>query len=258
MNGEAGQHTMTPSPIGLRQLIWAPLLGSAVGLALAIAVTTGWMMYALSGMRLNVGAAAGALQSSFDANMAIIAVVYLPTIAFLWHAAGKLTPAPAVRFFKAVSSRIVLLALATGVAVSFACMGLEALLSSVFGISFELTAAERALLPSTPVQLAIAVAVMGFIGPFAEEIYFRGFLLQWLRQHMGIMPSVLVSAATFGLVHFFMLLHPGASGWITTGEIFAVGVVMGVWVVRTGSLWTSFAVHVGYNCIVVMQTFLPN
>jgi len=241
------------SPVRLRQLVWAPLIGTLIGVVLVVAISTVWLSSAMRGGRPDFAA----LQGSFYLNMAIIAAIYLPITALFWNAAGKLTPAPAIRFFKPVSNRSVLLALATGVAASLLCLGLEALLSSTAGISFELSPAEKALFPATPVQLGFAVVVMGFVGPFAEEFYFRGFLLQWLRQHMGAWPAIGLSALAFGLVHFFMLIHPGASGWVTTGEIVGVGIVMGLWAVRTGSLWSSFAVHVGYNCVVVMQTFLP-
>jgi len=245
------------SRIGLRQLLWAPLLGTLLGVVLVVAFVAVWMFSTMSGGRIGVGAAATALQSSFYANMAIIVAIYLPTIGLFWNAARKLTPAPAVRFFPPVKTLTVLLALAAGVAASLLCLTLETWLSRAFGISFDLSPAEQAMFPTTAIQLVVAFAVIGFIGPFAEEFYFRGFLLQGLRQRMGAVPAVLVSAVAFGIVHFFMLVHPGLSGWVTTGEIVAVGLVMGVFVVRTGSLWTSLAVHVGYNCVVTLQMFLP-
>jgi hypothetical protein len=119
-----------------------------------------------------------------------------------------------------------------------------------------MTAAERGMFPVTTAQLVVAVAVMGFLGPFAEELYFRGFLLGWLRQWMGTLPSIALSALVFAIVHPYMLMHPGASGWVMTGEVFITGILMGLWVARTGSLWSSYAVHIGYNCVVVLQLYL--
>jgi membrane protease YdiL (CAAX protease family) len=246
------------SRIGLRQLLWAPLLGTLIGVALVVAFVAVWMVIYMNGTHDGAGTATSALQRSFYANMAIIVAIYVPTIAMLWNAARKLTPAPAVRFFPPVKVLTVALALITGVLASLLCLSFETFLSSKFGISFDLSPAEQAIFPTTTIQLLLAFAVIGFIGPFAEEFYFRGFLLQALRQRMGVVPAVLVSALAFGIVHFFMLVHPGASGWATTGEIVAVGIVMGAWVARTGSLWTSLAVHVGYNCVVTLQMFLPS
>ena len=247
----------TLSPIGWRQLLFAPVVGLLLGGLLVVVISAAWLMIVLQGAgAFEVARATALLQGNFYANMMTVAGFYIPAIWLLWRAAKKLAPAPAARFFPPVSGATVLLALATGVLASLACLVLEDYLSRTFGISFELSAAERGMFPVTTVQLAVAVAVMGFLGPFAEELYFRGFLLGWLRQWMGTLPAIALSALVFAIVHLFMFVHPGASGWITTGEIFGVGILMGLWVARTGSLWSSYAVHIGYNCVVVLQLYL--
>ena len=245
------------SPIGWRQLIFAPIIGLLLGGVLVVTFSAAWLMVVLQGAaKFDITRATALLQGNFFANMMTVAGIYVPAIWLLWRAAKKLTPAPAVRFFLPVSGITVLLALVTGVVASLACLGLEDVLSRIFGISFDLTAAEHGMFPVTTVQLVVAVAVMGFLGPFAEELYFRGFLLSWLRQWMGTFPAIALSALVFAMVHLFMFVHPGAAGWISTGEIFGVGILMGLWVVRTGSLWSSYAVHIGYNCVVVLQLYL--
>ena len=245
------------SPIGWRQLVFAPIVGLLLGGALVILCSGAWLLVLLQGKgTFDAKSATALLQGNFYINIMTVGGIYVPAIWLLWRAAKKLTPAPAVRFFPPVSGIAVVLALVTGVVASLACLALEEALSRTFGISFELSAAERGMFPVTTVQLLVGVAVMGFLGPFAEELYFRGFLLGWLRQRMGTVSAIALSALVFALVHFFMLMHPGASGWITTGEIFGVGVLMAFWVVRTGSLWSSYAVHIGYNCVVVMQSYL--
>jgi membrane protease YdiL (CAAX protease family) len=245
------------SPIGWRQLLFAPVAGLLLGGLLVVVLLAAWLMIVLQGVgTFDVARATALLQGNFFANMMTVAGLYIPAIWLLWRAAKKLSPPPAARFFAPVSGFTVLMGLATGVLASLACLALEAFLTRTFGISFELTAAEHGMFPVTTVQLAVAVAVMGFLGPFAEELYFRGFLLGSLRQWMGTLPAVALSALAFALTHLFMLMHPGASGWITTGEIFGVGTLMGLWVVRTGSLWSSYAVHIGYNCVVVLQLYL--
>jgi membrane protease YdiL (CAAX protease family) len=245
------------SPIGWRQLLFAPVVGLLLGGVLVVAFSAAWLLIVLRGAgAFDVARATALLQGNFYANMMTVAGLYIPAIWLLWRAAKKLTPPPAARFFAPVSRITGLLGLATGVVASLACLAFEDFLTRTFGISFDLTAAEHGMFPVAAVQLAVAVAVMGFVGPFAEELYFRGFLLGWLRQRMGTLPAVALSALVFALTHLFMLMHPGASGWITTGEIFGVGILMGLWVVRTGSLWSSFAVHIGYNCVVVLQLYL--
>ena len=243
------------SSVGWWALLGAPVAGLVIGGILVVGLSAILMFSVHHGGAFDPDRALASLKGSFFVNVAIIALLYIPVIALLWHAATRLNPRPLVRFFAPLPGITILLALITGIVASLACLTLENYLSRV-GISFELSDAERVLFPTTTVQLAVAVAVMGFLGPFAEELYFRGFLLQWLRQWMKAWPAVVLSAAVFAVVHLFMLVHPGASGWVTTGEIFAVGILMGVWVVRTGSLWSSYAVHIGYNCVVVAQLYL--
>jgi membrane protease YdiL (CAAX protease family) len=253
---EAAPHSPTFTPIGWWQLLVAPVVGLVIGGLLVVALSVVLMLAAVHGGAFRSDTAFSALKDSFFANMAIIAALYSPLIALLWHAATRLAPKPSVRFFAPLPGLTLVMALATGVVASVACLALEQVLSSVAGISFDLTDTERAMFPTTSTELAVGVAIVGFLGPFAEEVYFRGFLLQWLRQKMNVWPAIVLSAAVFAGAHFFMLVHPGASGWVTTGEIFAVGTVMGVWAARTGSLWSSYAVHIGYNCVAVAQLYL--
>jgi membrane protease YdiL (CAAX protease family) len=244
-----------PTPVTWWQLGLAPLVGLIVGAVLAVGITLAWMAVRSQGL-IPFGAASASSNSAFFFNMALIAVLYLPMIGMMWWSARRLTPAPLTRFLPRLPARTVLTAFATGIIAALACMAFEEAVSRGFQISFEMSPAERGFYPANLVQLGAAVVAMAFIGPFAEELYFRGFLLQWLRQRMTDVPAVALSAVAFAIIHLFMLLHPGASGWVTTGEIFAVGLLMGFWVVRTGSLWSSYAVHIGYNLVVVLQPFI--
>jgi len=245
------------SPVTWRQLVAAPIVGLVLGGVAVVLLAVAWMIVFMGRTGgANVQSAAAGLSGNFFMNIAIVAALYLPLILTLWIAMKKLAPPPGVRFFSELKPVTMLLALGTGVLAAGACILIEELLNRYLGISFEMTPAEQSFYPTTAAQLAGAVVVMGFIGPLAEEMYFRGFLLQWLRQHLGTGAAIVLSAVAFAVVHLFMLLHPGASGWVTTGEIFVVGILMALWVTRTGSLWSSYALHIGYNCVVVMQTFL--
>ena len=58
---------------------------------------------------------------------------------------------------------------------------------------------------NTPVWFLIAGTM---IAPFVEEIFFRGFLFQGLRQRYGWVNGMLLSSAIFAIAH----LDPGCSG----------------------------------------------
>ncbi|MEZ4264751.1 MAG: CPBP family intramembrane glutamic endopeptidase [Myxococcota bacterium] len=87
------------------------------------------------------------------------------------------------------------------------------------------------------VQVAIAVAAV-LIGPFFEEVLFRGFIYRNLRDLMGPGLAMGASALLFGLVHLQApLIVPLA----------ALGVVLAFLFERSGSLLVPIAVHSLWN-----------
>lgn len=86
------------------------------------------------------------------------------------------------------------------------------------------------------------VAMLGllvvFVGPFFEEIVFRGWLFGGLRRSWGDTPALLLSSLLFALI------HGDAPGLI---PLFCLGMIFG-WVYRrSGSLWASIIVHGFWN-----------
>ncbi len=75
-----------------------------------------------------------------------------------------------------------MLALASGVALSLAINGGNALLSRYHRIEFHDSAVERALIPHGPVQFVIALFVVALFAPFVEEFFFRGLFFTWLQR----------------------------------------------------------------------------
>ena len=76
-----------------------------------------------------------------------------------------------------------------------------------------------------------------------EELIFRGFPLQILIDGMGEWPGMIAMSVLFGAVH---LNNPNASVLGTVNTVIA-GVLLSLAYVRTRSLWTSYAIHVGWN-----------
>jgi membrane protease YdiL (CAAX protease family) len=65
-----------------------------------------------------------------------------------------------------------------------------------------------------------------------------------------------LSAAIFAFVHFRFVSAPGAEGWIHTGSIAALGLVNATLALVTRSLWGPFAVHAGYNAVIISTAAL--
>jgi membrane protease YdiL (CAAX protease family) len=120
---------------------------------------------------------------------------------------------------------------------------------------FHLATGKFALQPRSLGQLAISGLVFIALVPLAEEIYFRGLLLDWLQQKLSPLLSAALTAAVFSLMHFQFLLRPGFPGWSATAAIAALGVLTALWVQRTHSLRAPVAAHAAYNLTVMLVLF---
>jgi uncharacterized protein len=76
-----------------------------------------------------------------------------------------------------------------------------------------------------------------------EEILFRGFLLRQLETRLPFWSANLWSAALFLASHFAGWTVYGLWSVQVTIVVFAVGLICGVLVQRTGSLWSAIALH---------------
>ncbi len=89
---------------------------------------------------------------------------------------------------------------------------------------------------------------VGILVPISEELYFRGLLFNWFREHFRFWPSVMLSAALFGLGHFDTI------GVVVAA--FIMGIV-NAWVYeRSGSLWFPIAIHAITNSSAIILIFV--
>jgi len=97
--------------------------------------------------------------------------------------------------------------------------------------------------PRTVEGGALFVLIAVVFAPLFEEVFFRGFVYKGLRNSWGWWPAALGSAAVFGAAHLQLTVFV---------PIFALGVAL-AWVYeRTGSLWTSIAMHAIFNGLAVL------
>lgn len=91
----------------------------------------------------------------------------------------------------------------------------------------------EASLPETPLRLFLYFISSVILPAFVEEMVFRGFILHLLLP-WGKTFAIVVSAVLFGLMHLYLpqLLY-------TT----AAGVLIGYFVVKSGSVWIGIFIH---------------
>ena len=84
---------------------------------------------------------------------------------------------------------------------------------------------------------AANVVVLVLLGPFAEELFFRGLGVRVLMLYGGLV-AILVTGVIFGLVH-------GLLGALPPLVLFGIGLA---WVrLRSASVWPAFIGHAAYN-----------
>ena len=86
----------------------------------------------------------------------------------------------------------------------------------------------------------IAMVSIVIILPIFEEILFRGLVFYELRGKFGVIVTVIIQALIFGIWHF----NPLQSVYT-----FFAGIVFGVILVFTDSIWGSIIAHIIYNLL---------
>ncbi|HEU0293569.1 MAG TPA: type II CAAX endopeptidase family protein [Anaerolineales bacterium] len=96
----------------------------------------------------------------------------------------------------------------------------------------------------SPVWFFLVAAV---IAPIVEELFFRGFLFQGLRQAYGWLPGLLLSSAIFGVAH----LDP-----VSLVPTFVLGCVLAYLYHRSNSVWPGIVFHATINSLSLIAVYV--
>ena len=92
-------------------------------------------------------------------------------------------------------------------------------------------------------SIVITLVLVGLLGPIAEEIFFRGFVLPGLINRLGVGRALVISSLVFGLFH----IDPGA-----IVPTFALGLALGWVYLKTRSIWPAIFAHGLHNTVAVL------
>jgi len=95
----------------------------------------------------------------------------------------------------------------------------------------------------TGLGLAIIVVLAVVVAPFAEEIFFRGFIFTGIGNRYGYGWGAVVSALLFSLAH----MQPAA-----LLPIFMLGLLLAWLYMKTGSIWVCIFTHLAYNSLALL------
>ncbi|MCF8469513.1 MAG: CPBP family intramembrane metalloprotease [Parvibaculum sp.] len=253
--GDILSETLPPAPPPARR--WADIL-LVPGFALAGAIIAG----AAAGLLV----AAGALLRGLSGDEILFLIetwrssnAFLYAVQIAFYLACVAAAAFVLRwrgyrmrrvYFRSLPPLFLGASLATGAIFSVLVMGL--LLALPPETQQQLMEQNDLLIPKGMGEAATLFVIAVVLAPVAEEIYFRGIVLGVLGRSMPFSVAAALSAAFFSLSHGHLFNAPGAGGWVLTGVIFVLGVVLAIAARWAGSLRASIAVHASYNlCLFV-------
>lgn len=98
--------------------------------------------------------------------------------------------------------------------------------------------------------LFMAMAVL--VAPLVEETLFRGYLYPLFARSFGIVPGIVLTGVLFGLMHGAQL----GWTWGLVSMLVFVGIVFTIVRARTGSVFASYLMHLGYNSLISLFAIL--
>lgn len=84
----------------------------------------------------------------------------------------------------------------------------------------------------------LLIIAIGIIAPIIEEVIFRGLIFHLLKNNMPVWAALIIQAALFGFAHLNLIQGSYA---------FALGIIMGLSLVWSKSMYLPIAIHVGMN-----------
>ncbi len=97
-----------------------------------------------------------------------------------------------------------------------------------------------------PKTALLFVGMAVFVAPLVEETLFRGYLYPMFARSFGVAPAIIVTGVLFGLMHGAQL----GWTWSLVAILTMVGIIFTLVRARTGTVFASFLMHLGYNGLI--------
>ncbi len=98
-----------------------------------------------------------------------------------------------------------------------------------------------------PFIVFYAIFLACALGPFVEELFFRGFLYDAIRKQWGSFFAILITSGLFAYVH---------ESWFAFVPIFFLGMVLAYLREKRGSLIPSITMHIVHNSVLLAYFFI--
>ena len=98
-----------------------------------------------------------------------------------------------------------------------------------------------------PVEWILVFLLVVLVGPFCEEVVFRGVLFPWLSHRIGLMGGLLLHSLIFALIHG----HAAS-----TFPLFVLSIVLGLLFMVRRNLMAAFWMHAVFNAVSLVNVLL--
>jgi membrane protease YdiL (CAAX protease family) len=102
---------------------------------------------------------------------------------------------------------------------------------------------------SHPMEWLMIFLLVVVVGPFCEEVMFRGVLFPWLAHRIGIPGGLLLHSAVFAAVH-------GHAG--TLIPLFVLSIFLGLLFMARRNLMAAFWMHAVFNAVSLMNMMMQS
>lgn len=233
-----------------RMGLWRPIVGLAIIAACWFGGTVGVLFLWTEYVSVSTGDAALAgerLERVLSGGDPVIVGVLLATFVGLWGGtflAVTVLHRQRFRTLFAPDGRVRFGDFGKGVLVAAAF----ALASSAAGLLIA-----RPVATSMPLDVwlisAVPLVALVLLQATAEELVFRGYLLQQLAlRSRSVLVWAVLPSALFGALHWTGELSGEATAYYVLAT-FLMGLTLATLVWRTGSLWAAIGVHIGFNAM---------
>ena len=200
-------------------------------------------------LRESVGQVAGRLGTPIEVGAALVSGLFMvlvyglvlaPVVVIARRRGVRFRDQVGLRPFK-VGPAVGMTAVMIGLAL---CIGVQyGLLLLRLGVKYQgNTAGLTRVFGASPIGILVLFGVGAVLGPFVEEVAFRGIVFASLRESWREPSAILMSAVLFGVIHLEPLaMIPAAIIGLMLARVF----------LSTRSLWASVLAHGAYNALVL-------
>ena len=186
---------------------------------------------------------------AFSISSLVIAIILIPLVLLYIYVDGSLDRIKEMLKFGSLK-RVLILILAIPIVVTIIDLILNMIYAVVWIGIFGEPSTNTDLgtdWESSSIDIAFLFLSVAIVTPIAEELLFRGYILDSIKRMHGDWPAIIGSALLFALVHFNLF------GMV---PIIMAGVIYGWLRIKTGSLLPSIACHMMWNLMVLVLTYL--